>query len=174
MAVPDWLASAISISALLVSSGSLIVSWLAYRRVRAADRIVAWLELARSPRSDWLIATMHVRNPSRVKIQLVKLICEARPDFRLADHEAALVTQPDGTRILPKDFVVKDHYLAMPCSSDSSITVPIDGTISFPFLIYHASFSRRPKVHIGLMYQTMEAKPKFKIIKTVARIRGNI
>jgi hypothetical protein len=117
---------------------------------------------------------MHVRNPSRVKIQLVKLICEARPDFRLADHEAALVTQPDGTRILPKDFVVKDHYLAMPCSSDSSITVPIDGTISFPFLIYHASFSRRPKVHIGLMYQTMEAKPKFKIIKTVARIRGNI
>lgn len=174
-ALPDWLGSTIAILALAVSTGSLVIAALAYRRAGLAEHVIAWLELTQSSRSDWLIATMQVRNPSRLKIKLVKLMIEVRPDFRLADYEAALVDDGAGKRVLPKDFNVKDQYLAMPCSwSGSSIIVPISGTAAYPFLIYHASFSRRAKVHVGLMFETMEPKPKFKIINTVGRIRSDI
>jgi hypothetical protein len=58
----------------------------------------------------------------------------------------------------------------MPCSG----VIPSDETASVRFLLYQASFSRKSKVRISVMYQTMEPKSRFKIIKTVARTRSEI
>jgi hypothetical protein len=170
----DWLAPVVSILALAVSLTSAVISGLAYRRAGAAERVVAWLELSRTTRREWMLATMRVKNPSRIQIKLVKLIIEVTPDFKMADYEASLADDGAGNRILPKEFEVKDHYVAMACSSQGKIVVPINDTASVRFLIYQASFSRKSKVHVGVMFETMEAKPRFKIIWTVAQIRSEI
>ena len=175
MTVPsDWIASVVSILALVVSLTSAVISGLAYRRAGVAERVVAWLELSRTTRPEWMLATMRVKNPSRLQIKLAKLMIEVTPDFKMGDYEALLINDGFGNRILPKDFEVKDHYIAMPCSSKGKIVVPINDTVSVRFLIYQASFSRKSKVHVGLMYETMEAKPKFKTIQTSGQIRSEI
>jgi hypothetical protein len=161
----------VSILALAVSLASAVFSGLAYRRAGAAKRVVAWLELSRTTRSEWLLATMHVKNPSLLQIKLVKLIIEVTPDFKMGDYYASLIDDGLGNRILPKDFEVKDHYISMPCGN---VVVPINETASFRFLIYQASFSRKSKVRVGVMFETMEAKPRFKIIQTSAQIRSEI
>lgn len=174
VAPPDWIASIVSILALAVSLASAVFSGLAYRRAGAAERVVAWLELSRTTRNEWLLATMHVKNPSLLQIRLVKLMIEVTPDFKMGDYEASLIDDGAGNRVLPKDFEVKDHYIAMPCSSRGKIVVPIDDTASVRFLIYQASFSRKSKVRVGVMFETMEPKPRFKVIQTSAQIRSEI
>jgi hypothetical protein len=169
-----WIAIAVSILALTVSLAGAVISGLAYRRVVAAEQVLAWLEVSRTTRPEWILAIMHVKNPSRLQIKLFKLMIEVTPDFKMGNYEAALVTDPHGQRILPKDFEVKDHYVAMACSSQGKIVVPIGGTASVPFLIYQASFSRKSTVDIGLMFETMEAKPRFQTIQTTARVRREI
>jgi len=170
----DWMAPIVSILALAVSLASAVFSGLAYRRAGKAERVVAWLELRGTTRPEWMLATMHVKNPSRLEIKLMKFMIEVTPDFKMGDYEASLIDDGLGNRILPKDFVVKDHYVAMPCSSKGKIVVPINETASVPFLIYQASFSRKSKVHVGVMFETMDAKPKFVTIQTVAQIRSEI
>jgi hypothetical protein len=171
---PSDLASVVSILALAVSLASTFIAGLAYRRAGKAERVVAWLELSHTTRAEWLLATMHVKNPSRFQIELTKLAIEVTPDFRMGDYEAALIDDGSGNRILPKDFEVKDHYIAMPCSPRGNIIVPINDTASVKFLIYQASFSRKFKVKVGVMYKTREEKPRGKIIWTFGQIRSNI
>jgi hypothetical protein len=170
VAIFSDLAPVVPILALAISLASVVISSLAYRRAGVAERVVAWLELSPTPRSDWFLATMHVKNPSHLQIKLTRLITEVTPDFKIANYGASLVTSAAGERLLPKDFEVKEYYIAMNCST----VVPSDGTGSVRFLIYQASFSRKSKVRIRLMYQTMEPKPRFKIIEAVARTRSEI
>jgi hypothetical protein len=170
----DWIAPVVSILAVALSLASVVISALAYRRAGAAERVVAWLELRRTTRSEWMLATMHVKNPSRLQIELVKLMIEVTPDFKMGDYEASLTDDGSGNRILPKDFEVKDHYIAMPCSSQGKIVVPINETATVRFLIYQASFSRKSRVHVGVMFKTLDAKPKSDIIWAVAQIRSEI
>jgi hypothetical protein len=169
-----WIAIAVSILALTVSLAGAVISGLAYRRVVAAEQVAAWLEVSGTTRPEWMLATMHVKNPSRLQIKLVKLMIEVTPDFKMGDYEASLATNSLGERFLPKDFEVKEHCIAMPCSSQGKIVVPVGGTASVRFLIYQASFSRKSKVQIGLMFETMEATPRFKTIQTTARVRSEI
>jgi hypothetical protein len=174
MAVPDWVVPGISGLALAVSITSTIISALAYRRAGASERVRAWLGLQRTSRTDWMLATMHVINASRVQIKLHKFIIEVAPDFKMGDYESVVMDDGSGNRTLPKEFEVKELCIAMPCSSKGDIVVPTNGTVDVPFLIYQASFSRKSKVHVGIMYMTMEEKPSFKTIQTVARTRSEI
>lgn len=175
MAEPSgWIAVLVSILALAVSIASAVISWLAYRRAGASERVVGWLELRGTTQPHWMLAIMHVKNPSRLQVKLIKFMIEVAPDFKMGDYDASLVDDGSGNRILPKDFVVKDHCIAMPCSSKGDIVLPVNDTVSVPFLIYQASFSRKSKVRVGVMFETMEPEPKFKTIQTVGRIRSEI
>jgi hypothetical protein len=152
--------------ALLISSASLVVSLLAYRRAGAAEKPIVWIELASSPRPDWFIATIFIRNPSSKTLQAEKLIVFL-PEFYLGDYSKALQTDPSGKRSLPRDFDVANRYVAMSCNFD----IPPGSTSSFMFLIYQAPFSRALKTKVRVMVHTKEANPKTRIIGAVARFR---
>jgi hypothetical protein len=168
----DLMTTAIPFLALAVSAGSLAVAVLAYRRAGASERVIAWLELVKTTQAEWYVATMHVKNPSRLQINLTKLMVEI-PDFRIADYESVLKDDGHGNRILPDRFEPSELCIGMPCSARGSIAIKPDEAASIPSLFYQPSFSRRKHVKIGIAWQTMESKPKFKALWTKTRTRSD-
>jgi hypothetical protein len=168
-ALAEVMPSVLPLLALAISAGSLLVSTLAYRRAGASEKVIAWLELAPTTQHEWTLATMHVKNPSRLQIKLSKLIVKL-PDFRMADYESVLEDDGRGNRILPKEFSPKEHYISMPCAGR---TIANDSTASLSFLLFQPSFSRKKYVTVGVMWQTMESRPKFKTIWTKVRTRSD-
>jgi hypothetical protein len=168
----DLITTAIPFLALAVSAGSLAVAVLAYRRAGASERVIAWVELTTTSQADWYLATIHVKNPSRLQINLTKLLVEL-PDFRIADYESVLNDDGAGNRFLPDKFEPKELCIGMPCSTRGNIAIKPDDAASIPFLLYQPSFSRRKHVKIGIMWQTMESNPKFKTLWTKTRTRSD-
>ena len=170
MSPPDWLTGTTAILALAISTGSLIVSALAYRRAGASERVNAWIEIGRSDQPEWMIGTLHVQNRSREKIVLNKLFVQAFPDFHLANYYEALVTTDSGERTLPKRFDGLELYIGMPISPPVSI-LPSESK-AYQFLLHHASYSRLAKVKVGLIFESLTPKPSFRTITMVARTRS--
>jgi hypothetical protein len=165
----NWIGNVISALALGASGYSLFIAKRTAQRAIDAEKITAWIELNATGDPRWFCATVTVKNPSPVGIKVQKISIDP-PDFRLGDIDAASVDDGMGNRILPKDFTVKEHCLAMPLR----MSIGASETDNATFLIYQPAHSQRRSTKLKLMYWTMEPEQKWRILPVTVNRRSNL
>lgn len=160
--LPDWIANnGIAIAALIVAGLSLLVSWLNYRRLSAAERVTAWIDLKQHGTSEYSLATLNVKNPSGISIKLTKLAIDV-PDFRLAGVDEASIEDGYGNIVLPSKIRLESPVTGLFLSEP--MVIASSETKTFKFLIFQPAHNSKRSTGVRVMYSTMEPKPKWRIL----------
>jgi hypothetical protein len=165
--------------ALLISAGGVGLSIFALWRTHAAEKPIAWLVIQASGIPDCWIANINLRNRSKVTLRAHSVSVPIRTvpiskkqDFFLGDYETAWCTTASGERVLSSDLASRGKSFKLSFDAPPSKAVQPDEVGTFPVLLFRGTLSHATSVRMQFCIQTMEAKPRFKILTVTSTIPG--
>ena len=135
------------------------------------------IQATRTP--DCWIANINLRNRSKVTLRAVSVSVpitavpiSKKQDFILGDYEAAMVHSDSGERVLSPDLAGRGCFFKLVFDTPPNRTVQPEEVGSFPVLLFRGPLSHASWVKIQFCIQTMEAKPRFKMLAVRGAIPG--
>jgi hypothetical protein len=169
----------IALCALVVSTGSLVISILSYRRVSKLEEPIAWAETTALIVENCWVITVHLRNPSRyavrpaaISVPIERVPVDDRQDFLLADYSGVFKESENDIvklRELVQRMSTKSFKMSVP---DDTPLVSQGESFGFRALLYRGRLSTATTAEISLSYYVMKEQPSYKTKKMRLSIAG--